>query len=118
MSVTYPLRYVQRRNSAVGEPRSRALWREEPVADRLPAVRVVMTFLVVETTRSAVTKGIRIRNGCTRVGVPVPDNGVYLALTFGTLLSSQGASAHRSRSFDLSRGNPINLATEPARCQS
>ena len=31
------------------------------------------------------------------------------ALTFGTLLSSQGSGAHRSRPFGRSRGNPANL---------
>jgi len=40
---------------------------------------------------------------------PPPATG-YLALTFGTLLSSQGADAHRSGPFDPSRGNPFNLA--------
>ena len=33
-----------------------------------------------------------------------------MALTFGTLLSSQGSTALRSRSLDRSRGNPLNLS--------
>ncbi len=36
-----------------------------------------------------------------------------LALTFGTLLSSQGASAHHLRPSDRSRGNSQNISTGP-----
>ena len=41
-----------------------------------------------------------------------------LALTFGTLLSSQGADAHRSKSLDLSRGNSLNVTRLASRCQT
>jgi hypothetical protein len=40
--------------------------------------------------------------------MPLVDE-VLLASTFGTLLSSQGADAHRSRPLGRSRGNPSNL---------
>jgi len=42
----------------------------------------------------------------------------YLALTFGTLLSSQGADAHPSRPFDRSGGNPRNATRSGSRCQN
>ena len=42
----------------------------------------------------------------------------YLALTFGTLLSSQGTDAHQSRSRDLSWGNRSTLCPFGLRCQS
>jgi len=41
-----------------------------------------------------------------------------LALTFGTLLSSQGTDAHPSRPLDLSGGNPINVTRCGLRCQT
>jgi len=41
----------------------------------------------------------------------------FLALTFGTLLSSQGTDAHRSRPFGLSRGNRSTLCPLGPRCQ-
>jgi hypothetical protein len=42
----------------------------------------------------------------------------YLALTFGTLLSSQGADAHPSGPFDRSGGNPRNATRSGSRCQN
>jgi len=41
-----------------------------------------------------------------------------LALTFGTLLSSQGADAHRSEPFSPSRGNSPNVTRLVPRCQT
>ena len=41
-----------------------------------------------------------------------------MALTFGTLLSSQGADAHRSRPLGLSRGNSLNITRLDSRCQT
>ena len=41
-----------------------------------------------------------------------------LALTFGTLLSSQGAGAHRSKPLGLSRGNLLNVTRLVSRCQT
>src|SRR3954463_4476063 len=59
-----------------------------------------------------ITKGIRIgAHECA------PMTG-YLALTFGTLLSSQGTDAHRPGSSDPSRGNRSTLCPRGARCQS
>jgi hypothetical protein len=44
--------------------------------------------------------------------------GCFLALTFGTLLSSQGSDAHRLRSLDRSRGNLPNLSGAVLQCQT
>jgi hypothetical protein len=41
-----------------------------------------------------------------------------LALTFGTLLSSQGSNAHRVQPLGLSRGNSPNLSGPSPRCQT
>ena len=46
------------------------------------------------------------------------DTGYFLALTFGTLLSSQGTGAHRSQPFGRSRGNSPNLAVARWGCQT
>src|SRR5919202_1182919 len=48
----------------------------------------------------------------TRMGRRTAIDG-GLALTFGTLLSSQGAGAHRFGSFDPSRGNSLTLGRRP-----
>src|SRR3954452_19353118 len=42
----------------------------------------------------------------------------FLALTFGTLLSSQGTDAHQSGSLDPSWGNRSTLCPQQLRCQS
>src|SRR3954452_13442694 len=42
----------------------------------------------------------------------------FLALTFGTLLSSQGTDAHQSGSLDPSWGNRSTLCLQRPRCQS
>jgi hypothetical protein len=42
----------------------------------------------------------------------------YLALTFGTLLSSQGADAHPSEPVGRTGGNPSNATRSGSRCQS
>ena len=53
------------------------------------------------------TKGIHLQKQVLR---PAPGDGVCLALTFGTLLSSQGADAHQVRTFRLFPwGNPSKL---------
>jgi hypothetical protein len=67
---------------------------------------------------SSCTKGIRhgIENG--RMTGLSPRGRGLLALTFGTLLSSQGADAHRSKSLDLSRGNSLNVTRLVSRCQT
>ena len=54
--------------------------------------------------------GVRVRL------VPV-DNVHRLALTFGTLLSSQGADAHLGWPLGRSRGNPGNATRCGSRCQ-
>ena len=41
-----------------------------------------------------------------------------MALTFGTLLSSQGSNAHRDQSRDRPRGNSPNLAGPSSGCQT
>ena len=50
--------------------------------------------------------------------MPPHDTGYFLALTFGTLLSSQESGAHRSRPFSRSRGNSPNLAFGRWGCQT
>jgi hypothetical protein len=47
-----------------------------------------------------------------------PRTGLCLALTFGTLLSSQGADAHRSGPLGLSRGNLLDVTRSVSRCQT
>ena len=59
-----------------------------------------------------ITKGIRI-DGIAKT----PPMTGFLALTFGTLLSSQGTDAHHSRPSDLSWGNRSTLCLRPPRCQ-
>jgi hypothetical protein len=41
-----------------------------------------------------------------------------LALTFGTLLSSQGADAHRLEPLDPAPGQPLKLTAQPRFCQT
>jgi len=67
---------------------------------------------------SSCTKGIRHGIEKRSDDRPHPPRTGLLALTFGTLLSSQGAGAHRSKPFDLSRGNSLNVTRLVSRCQT
>jgi hypothetical protein len=43
---------------------------------------------------------------------------LFMALTFGTLLSSQGADAHRYKPFGLLWGNLCNASRYVSQCQT
>ena len=59
--------------------------------------------------------GIRTRGSCAVTGPAPRRRGCACALAFSTLLSSQGADAHRHLAFALIRGNPHNLPADPGR---
>ena len=67
------------------------------------------------------TKGIHPQNQKkpNNRASPNPADGVkQLALTFGTLLSSQGADAHQSEPFGSSWGSSRNVTRLVSRCQT
>lgn len=53
-----------------------------------------------------------------RPGTHPMKRGKILALTFGTLLSSQGADAHHQQPFGHLRGNPFKLSWSVSLCQT
>jgi hypothetical protein len=108
--------YPQPVETGVGYFGDRLPWREEPFdADRL--VGGPRSGVNRHVDRLSLPKESASVGGCTRRVCPPRKTG-FLALTFGTLLSSQGADAHRSGPFDPSRGNPLNLAVRVRDCQS
>ena len=66
---------------------------------------VIMASNRRNTSCLSYTKGIPLRTRDRASEAPA--DGVVLALTFGTLLSSQGADAHRVETFRPFSGQPL-----------